>query len=215
MNGPPVQPRFATAAAVTRLSAMLGLPPADQDWEVEAADPRRVAEFLDAYEAWVLDDDERVALMGLAIASYDELLDAGRDDPRHWGRMRRHLLDRFDLHGHAVQYWSLPDEDDPREGFGFTGRAWEVMAAAYGPRERWPRRPVVVKRYLAWPDPVVPGVPLDTMDVSDGRDGAGYTLWWSAFGGRAADERTFPTVEEAVRYAADVHGVEAERWRDV
>lgn len=179
-----LQPRYPTAAAIERLTAMLQLPPGGQDWEIDVADAARVGEFLDIYERQPLDDDERFTLMELIVACYDDLLQDGGDaDSQLWERLHRHLLGSFDLHGYTVQYWSVPDDDDdddPDHVFLFTVRAREVMAAVYGPRNRWPRRPFAVKRYIDWPDPVVPGVPLDAMDISDERDGS-FALSWSKF----------------------------------
>lgn len=209
-----IQPRFPTAAAIDRLTALLRLPPGGQDWEIEIADELRVGEFLNAYEAGGLNEDERFALMELIIASYDDLLRGGGDaDRRTWARLRRHLLGEFGLHAYTVQYWSLPDgDDDPDHVFPFTALAREVMAAVYGPRERWPRRPLVVKRYVDWGDPAVPGVPLDAMDISDERDGS-FALSWSKFAGRpGGDRHGFATVADAVAFAAREFGVPPERW---
>ena len=212
-----IQPRYPTAAAIERLTAMLHLPPGGQDWEIEVADADRVGEFLDSYERQPLEPDDRFALMALIVASYDDHLRGGGDaDGRVWDRLRRHLLGDFGLHGYTVQYWSLPDGDyDPDHVFAFTGRAREVMAAVYGPRERWPRRPSSVKTYTDRPDPVVPDAPLNAMDISDERDGS-FALWWSKFGDRPCGERRgFATVDDAVAFAAREFGVAAERWKDV
>src|SRR5438876_493 len=100
-----IQPRYPTAAAIERLTEMLHLPPGGQDWEIETADAARVGEFLDAYEAGGLDDDERFALMAMIVASYDDRLSESRPrDYLPWQRIRRHLWERFDLHGFTVQY---------------------------------------------------------------------------------------------------------------
>src|SRR5688572_661051 len=146
MSVPRIDARYPTAAAIERLTDLLRLPPGDQDWEIEIADARRVGEFLDAYEREPLDDDERFALMALIVASYDELLMDGHEDQQQWNRVRRHLVERFDLHEYTVQYWSLPDEDDdPDRIFQVTPRARKIMQTMFGPRDRWPRRPVAVK----------------------------------------------------------------------
>ncbi len=210
-----ITPRHPTAAAIERLAKMFGLPSAGQDWEIVCADADRVCEFLDAYESAPLNQDEKFTLMALIVASYDELLTKGCDDPRHWDRIRRHLLDRFDLHGYTVQYWSLPEEDEPNDVFDFTWRAREIMTAVYGSRQKWPRRPAVIKRFIDRPVPAVPGVPLDAMDITDNRDGTGFTLWWSKFRNRSTGERLCGSVEEAMEHAAREFGVPVERWQDV
>ena len=219
MRRPSIPPRYPTAAAHHRLAELLRLPepPGGQDWEIELADPGRVGEFLDVYDTAELDDDERFTLMELIVASYDDLLEfGGGDRSLHWPRVRDHLLRRFELHGHTVQYWALPDENDPENFFTFTPRAREVMATVFGPRQRWPRRPVVVKWYVEAPESqTTPGVSLNVMNISDNRDGTGYALWWCRFGDRADGERGFPSVAEAVAYAQREFGVSAGRWRDV
>jgi hypothetical protein len=114
-----------------------------------------------------------------------------------------------------VQYWSLPDEDDPENVFPFTPLAREVMEAVFGPRERWPRRPIVVKRFIDWPNPVVAGVALNCIDLADNRDGSGYTLWWSRYGDRPNGEQRFATAADALAYAERVLGVPPRQWQDV
>ena len=214
-----IPPRYPTAAARRRLTEMLRLaePPGGQDWEIELADPGRVGEFLEVYETARLDNDERFTLMELIVASYSDLLEfgGGDRDARHWPRLRDHLLRRFELHGYTVLYWALADTDEPENFYAFTPRAREVMAAVFGPRGRWPRRPILVKRYVRQPTPTGPGAPLDVMQISDERDGRGYELYWCRFGERPDGERLFPTVAEAIAYAAREFGVPAERWVDV
>jgi hypothetical protein len=172
---------------------MFNLAEAGQDWELEVTDGARVEEFLDAYEGEPLNDDERFALMALIIASYDDWLEEGNEAPALRERLRRHLLGRFDLHGYTVQYWSLADEDDPENVFAATGLAREVMAAVFGPRERWPRIPFAVKRVIEWPEMGPTDRSLDWMEIADERDG-NFSLSWSKYrdscgGGAVWDDR--------------------------
>ena len=95
--------RFPTGAAIARLTADLGLAPAGQDWELEAADARRVGEFLDRYDAGGLDDNERFALMSLIVASFDGSLATGRDKALQ-DRIVEHLSEGFDVLNALVQY---------------------------------------------------------------------------------------------------------------
>jgi hypothetical protein len=201
---PAIHARYATGAATRRLSKLLHLRDHVQDWEIETADPHRVAEFLDAYEGLSSDEDERFAMMGLLVASYDELLGFGADDAGYWERLHRHLIDRFDLHGFTVQYWSLPDGDDAEaavDGFAVSGRMRQVMTTMYGPRERWPRRPFAVMRFVGRQEPTSLGVRVDSMDISDERDGT-FALWWSKFGDRPCGTWRSPSVADAIAYAS-------------
>jgi hypothetical protein len=205
--------RFPTGAAIARLTTDLGLAPAGQDWELEAADPRRVGEFLDRYDAGGLDDDERFALMSLIIASFDELLASGRDKSLQ-DRIVEHLSREFDVLNALVQYWALPDatdEEAAENGFGFTPVARQVMRSKYGGRESWPRTPFAVMRA----ERLLPeqGV-YDLLEIADNRDET-FELWWSRIAGRESGGREFASVEEAVEFARWQFGIGAEAWCEI
>lgn len=199
MPPPPIQPRYVTRAASEHLNAALHLHPHPfcQDWEIELADADRVAEFLELYEGGELDDDQAFALMSLIVASYDDLLQLGRSDEQTWRRIRQHLVERFALHAYTVQYWSLPDEDDdPDHLFLTTPRMRDLMKTSCGPRDEWPREPVVVKRLLSvpvsrsgrsliLPPALVESLHADaqlTAEIIDERNNSGYRLGWSILG---------------------------------
>jgi hypothetical protein len=206
-------PRFLTGAAITRLTADLGLAPAGQDWELEAADARRVGEFLDRYDAGGLDDDARFALMSLIVASFDELVATGGDKALQ-DRIVEHLSEGFDVLNSLVQYWALPDatdEEAAQGGFGFTPVARQVMRSKYGGRESWPRTPFAVmraERLLS-----EQGV-YDSLEIADNRDGT-FGLWWSRIAGRESGGREFASIEEAVEFARWQFGIGAEAWREI
>ena len=178
------------------------------------ADGTRVEEFLNAYEAQPLNDDERFALMALIIASYDDWLEEGNEDPALLERLRRHLLERFDLHGYTVQYWSFPDEDDPENVFAATGLARQVMAAVFGPRERWSHVPFAFKRVIDWPETGATDESLDWMEIADERDGS-FSLSWSKYRERDAGKARFGTIEEAMAHAEREFGIGRRQWADV
>jgi hypothetical protein len=133
--------RFPTGSAIQRFTVDFRLPTVGQDWDLESADPNRVAEFLDFYDSQRLNDDEKFTLI---LASYDESLRKGNDETLQ-SRIVEHLLAEFDLLNYLVQYWSLPDEDEPDNIFHFTSIARQVMQTKYGDREKWPRTPFSIK----------------------------------------------------------------------
>ncbi|HVZ37577.1 MAG TPA: hypothetical protein VG963_34385, partial [Polyangiaceae bacterium] len=59
-----------------------------QDWAWEVADPDRIDEFLAAYEAGDLSDDERFTLMETMLQSFENLPGPLDSDPR-WSRLLR------------------------------------------------------------------------------------------------------------------------------
>jgi hypothetical protein len=71
--------RHPSGTAIAWLSADLDLAELCQDWEIVAADPDRVLEFLGYCDTQQLNDDERFTLMSLIIASYDEALSGAED----------------------------------------------------------------------------------------------------------------------------------------
>ena len=98
--------------AIVRLTVALRLPVTDggQDWAIEIADADLLVEYLDAYDARGLADDERHWLLELIVASLDERLRAQGPDPRLEARVRDHLAARFAEHRDSIGYWACLDE---------------------------------------------------------------------------------------------------------
>jgi len=61
---------------IAALSKKLSLPytGTEQDWEIEMADSSQINEFIDLYHQHDLAFEERMALMPLIVASYDDYL---------------------------------------------------------------------------------------------------------------------------------------------
>ena len=108
--------RFDTAAAVDSLARRFCLPndPRMQDWPWEVADPKRLDEFLAAYDDGGISDDERFTLMEIVIQSFEDLGPAIATDPR-WGRTLEAIDRSIALHAHSVWYWSAVDSEAPEE----------------------------------------------------------------------------------------------------
>jgi hypothetical protein len=106
--------RFPTAAAIEALAKRFGLPNDSgmQDWEWEVADADRIDEFLAAFDAGDLSEDERFTLMETLIQSFEDLLTPLEHDPR-WSRALAMLESNVALHAHSIWYWSCVGEDDP------------------------------------------------------------------------------------------------------
>ncbi len=119
---PPDCVRYATARAVEHLIAVLGFPrdPLMQDHEVELADGTRVREFLDTYSDPRLDDDDRFLLMGIIVASLDDLVSQGDDISPFWSRTEALLRTHGTLHASTLSYWARGDDPDPEHQFAMT-----------------------------------------------------------------------------------------------
>ena len=90
------------------LGLILGIPDlfAIQDWELEFADPQRVAEFCDAYETGAFSTDDKAAIMQLIVASYDRHLSGTNPQDDLEARIYNFLKQDFSLHQHTIEYWS-------------------------------------------------------------------------------------------------------------
>lgn len=83
----------------------------EQDWELEMANLERIDEFLNFYEKSVLSTDEKIALMCLILASYDDLLNEKKlEVDNRWNEIKELLeLDRV-LFIELLDCWALNDE---------------------------------------------------------------------------------------------------------
>jgi hypothetical protein len=108
--------RFPTRKAIDSLAERFNLPntPEMQDWEWEVADPKRITEFVAAYESGELDDDEKFTLMETIIQSFADMeapLSANED----WTHVLKIIENNINLHIYSVWYWSdleNANEDD-------------------------------------------------------------------------------------------------------
>jgi hypothetical protein len=103
-------PRWPTRRTIDSLTRRLGLREEwCQDWELDVAEPSRIGEFCDFYEAVALDRHERWSLMSLIVFSYDDYLQQTPIDQRDQSlddRIEGILREDFVLHFHTVEYWA-------------------------------------------------------------------------------------------------------------
>ncbi|MDR2012165.1 MAG: hypothetical protein LBQ20_03815 [Rhodanobacter sp.] len=118
--------RYPTSSAIDSLAKRFEFPntPEMQDWEWEVANPKRISEFLDAYENGQLTDDERFTLMEIIIQSFEDLGLKVKFDPEwqhvlpmaldpRWHHVLVLLDQNIDLHAYSVWYWSdLENENE-------------------------------------------------------------------------------------------------------
>jgi hypothetical protein len=141
-------PEWPTRKAIDALTQRLRLRQEwVQDWELAVAEPLRIGEFCDCYEAAPLTLEEKFALMSLVVTSFDDYLQEtppDQRDPALQARIERLLRDNFALHEHTVEYWSRLDPeswanpanpDDPENGFLVTPlmrRIWKSCGGTQG-----------------------------------------------------------------------------------
>lgn len=105
-------PKKETIAA---LSKKLSLPykGTEQDWDIEMADSNRINEFIDLYHQYDLDFEERVALMSLIIASYDDFLNENNVEIDSRWNIIKLMLAKDRIHFvELINYWSQCNETD-------------------------------------------------------------------------------------------------------
>jgi hypothetical protein len=125
-----------TAKAITKLNSLLKLPYMDwmQDWDVVLADPNRVKEFCDVYSIEPLEADEKQALMGLIISSYDDYLNEHGEEANLWTTIVSLIEKDYDLHEETIEYWSDLD-NDTSEMFAVTPRIRELRDSIMSQRQ--------------------------------------------------------------------------------
>ena len=90
-----------------------------QDWDITCADAYRLDDFCDIYENHFLSLLQKVELMRLIIASYDDGLNETQFD-FSWERINRLLEIDYVIHKEIIEYWSLLDEKDEENLFEVT-----------------------------------------------------------------------------------------------
>lgn len=108
--------------AIEYLNQLLHLPVSgkEQDWDIELSDITRLDEFLDILDHQLLIDDQKYALMALIIASYDNFDQVNSSDDPYKERIRQHLQKNLSLYEDLLNYWAVPEEDNPEYYFNIS-----------------------------------------------------------------------------------------------
>ncbi|WP_145046595.1 hypothetical protein [Paenibacillus xylanexedens] len=123
-------PKYVTGHAVRSLCSKLNLKSQGeftQDWEYEVADASRITEFLDAYEQYPWDVEEKFALMIIIIESCNDALVEGTCDPEIINVLKHHLILDADIHYNTLHYWALLDEPELDNCFAITPIIREII----------------------------------------------------------------------------------------
>jgi hypothetical protein len=90
----------------------------EQDWPIEVSDKDRLQEFIVVLKSEQLSEKEEIAIVALAIASYEDYLSVCAD-PEYviWNDISQ-IISRNKLHySELVDYWSLVNEQDATNMF--------------------------------------------------------------------------------------------------
>jgi hypothetical protein len=101
----------------------------EQDWEIEFADASRTEEFFSFYESEELTQGQKMALMQLVLASFDEILYSKTDDINLWKRISEKLKQDVSIHKDTIEYWCCKGESHEDNLFPLTLRVREVANA--------------------------------------------------------------------------------------
>ena len=95
---------------IKKISEDLSLPftGIEQDWEIELADPNRLDEFIKHYKTNYLLIEEKIVLMSIILASYDEYLEKNNlDVDNHWEEIKKLLNLNYKTFKEILDYWVL------------------------------------------------------------------------------------------------------------
>jgi len=102
-------------SVIEKLSKELLLPytGTEQDWDIEMADPDRINDFLLFYHMNDLSLDERVTVMALILASYEDFLNENNlDIDSKWNKIKLILKSEKKDFVELIDYWALDNEQE-------------------------------------------------------------------------------------------------------
>jgi hypothetical protein len=100
----------------------------EQDWDLELADSGRIEEFILFYKSTLLDDNEKIALMALILASYDDYLNNRSHSIVIWNLICEILKPDKLIFGELIKYWSLENITDENDHFNITPYIREITS---------------------------------------------------------------------------------------
>lgn len=93
----------------------------EQDWEIEFSNSKRIKEFIFLYKKRNLSDKEKIALMSLIIASYDDFLNEKQLHSNIFENEIEALLKKDNiLFFNLLDYWAVNEEVNPENYFMIT-----------------------------------------------------------------------------------------------
>jgi hypothetical protein len=107
--------------AINQLNSRLNLPATgnEQDWEIELANPNRLNDFIDFFESKELNNNEKLALMALLLASYEEGISNRIVSTILWNNIEKLIVKDKEIYQDLLEYWTLSENNEP-ETFNIT-----------------------------------------------------------------------------------------------
>ncbi len=104
---------FGSADAMDKFEELFDLNATgeEQDWEIELADSGKLNIFVEAYESLPLTPDEKITLMLLIVASFDDALVQGWESSEVWERIEKLFSQDWELHLLTVEYWACLENE--------------------------------------------------------------------------------------------------------
>jgi hypothetical protein len=122
--------RYPSGASEQKLSKRFGLywDNDTQDWELIVSDSGRIIDFIKVYQNELDNDDDKFTLMGLIIASFDDIAPKfDKANSELWEICKTILEKECYLHYSTITYWCLL-ENEPDDTFPISllmRKVWE------------------------------------------------------------------------------------------
>ncbi|RRB07766.1 hypothetical protein [Larkinella rosea] len=102
----------------------------EQDWAIEYADETRIADFLKTLQTYTLSSAEKIAIVSLILASYDEYLATNIDHSNEIWNQIKPILDSDKLqYQNLLIYWAVFDEKNEGNLFNITPLVRDYLIA--------------------------------------------------------------------------------------
>lgn len=123
--------RWPSRDEIEKLNEILGFRATgdEQDWETEFADGALTQEFFECYKSEDLSPSQKMAVMQLVLASFDEMMYSEKDDPSLWVQISEALRADQSIHTYTIEYWCCLGETEADNMFPTTLRVREVADA--------------------------------------------------------------------------------------
>lgn len=99
--------RYPSHEEVEHLNKLLGFKATgnEQDWAIQFADHSRISEFLEVYLNSMISPAQKIEIMELIIASFDDLLAYENDNNELWSMICAAMYKDIHLFKGTLDYW--------------------------------------------------------------------------------------------------------------
>lgn len=121
--------RHPTSEAILKFNKIFNIDESSysQDWEIEAADPSMVEEYIACYNTNTANDDERFTLMALILGAFEEYHTLENPKLETWESIKKILLSHKGIHKDHILYYQCNEAESDDEFFPITKLIREVV----------------------------------------------------------------------------------------